>query len=83
MLDMKDSLKHQKQGLATSDIRDIEGICFVKLRGQNIYCHFLYTQLPLNEDGKNLDKQLSYMKYKRTVRKFHDIGLEKQLSHFY
>ena len=53
VLDIKDSLKHQKQGLATSDVRDIEGICFVKLRGQNIYCHFLYTQLPLNEDEKN------------------------------
>ena len=28
----------------------------------------------LNEDDNNLDKQLSYMNYKKTVRKFHDIG---------
>ena len=35
---------------------------------------FLNTQLSLNEDGKDLDKQLSYMNYKRTVRKLHDNG---------
>ena len=35
---------------------------------------FLNNQLPLNEDGNNIDKQLSYMNYKKAVRTFHDIG---------
>ena len=34
------------------------------------------TQLPLNEDDNNLDEQLSYINYKKTVRKFHDTGWE-------
>ena len=33
-----------------------------------------YTQLPLNEDDKNLEEKLSYMNYKKTVMKFHDTG---------
>ena len=53
VLDITDRLRHQKQGLKTSDVRDIEGIFVVKLRGQNIDCPFFYTQLPLNEDDKN------------------------------
>ena len=36
VLDITDSLRHQKQGLTTSDVRDIEGIFVVKLRAQNI-----------------------------------------------
>ena len=48
VLDIKDSLRHQKQGLTTSDVRDIEGTFVVKLRVQNIDSHFFYTQLPLN-----------------------------------
>ena len=36
-----------------------------------------YTQLPLNEDGNDLDKQLSYMNYKITVIKLHDTGWKK------
>ena len=43
LLDNTDSLRHQKQGLTTSDVRDIENFC-VKLRGQNIdSLFFLYT----------------------------------------
>ena len=36
VLDITDSLRHQKQGLTTLDIRDIEGTFVVNLRGQNI-----------------------------------------------
>ena len=35
---------------------------------------FFITKLPLKEDGNNLDKQLSYMNYKETVRKLHNTG---------
>ena len=54
VLDITDSLRHQKQGFTTSDVRDIEGTFAVKLRGKNIDSHFFYTQLPLSEDYKNL-----------------------------
>ena len=47
VLDITDSLRHHKQGLTTSYVRDNEGIFVVKLHGQNIDCHFFYTQLPL------------------------------------
>ena len=46
----------------------------MKLRAQNIDSHFFYTQLPLNEDDNNFKEQLSYMNYKKIVRKFHDTG---------
>ena len=46
----------------------------MKLRGQNIDCHFFYTQLPLNEDDKKFEEQLSYMSYKKTVKQLHDTG---------
>ena len=46
----------------------------MKLLAQKTDSHFFYTQLPLNEDGNNLDKQLSFMNYKVTVRKFHYCG---------
>ena len=52
----------------------------MKLRAQKTESHFLNTQLPLNEDGNNLDKQPSYRNYKVTVRKFHDCGC-KNSSH--
>ena len=52
VLDITDRVRHHKQGLTTSDVRDIEGTYFVKLCGHNIDTHFLYTQLPLNEDDK-------------------------------
>ena len=52
VLDITYSLRHQKQGLTTSDVRDIEGIFVVKLCAQKIDSHFFYTQLPLNEDDK-------------------------------
>ena len=48
----------------------------MKLRGQNIDFHFFYTQLPLNEDDNNFEEQLSYMNYKKKVRKLHDTGWE-------
>ena len=60
--------------MTTSDVRYIEGIFVVKLRGQNIDCHFFYTQLPLNEYDNNFKEQLSYMNYKKTVKKPHDTG---------
>ena len=53
VLDITDRLRHHKQVLTASDVRDIEGISVVKLRGQNIDCHFFYTQLPLNDDDDN------------------------------
>ena len=40
VLDIKDSVRHQKQGLKTSDVRYIEVISIVKLRAQNIDTHF-------------------------------------------
>ena len=40
VLDITDSLRHQKQVLKTSYVRDIEGIFVVKLRGHNIDSHF-------------------------------------------
>ena len=40
VLDVTDSLRHMKQGLTTSDVRDIEGTYVVKLRGPNIDRHF-------------------------------------------
>ena len=60
VLDLKDSLRHQKLGLTTSESRDVQGIFVVKLRAQKTDSRFLNTQLPLNEDGNNLDKQLSF-----------------------
>ena len=45
----------------------------MKLRAQKVHSLF-FTQLPLNEDNNNLEEQLSYMNYKKTVRKFHDTG---------
>ena len=74
VLDMTDSMRHQKQGLKTSEVRDVKGTFFVNLRAQKVDGHFLNTKLPLNEDGNDLDKRLSYIKYKITVRKIHDIG---------
>ena len=55
LLDITDILRHQKQELITSDVMDIEGTFVVKLRAQNIDSHFLYTQLPLNEDDNNFE----------------------------
>ena len=40
VLDIIDSVRHQKQGLTTSYVRDIEGTFLLKLRGQNIDTHF-------------------------------------------
>ena len=40
VLDIKDSVRHQTQGLTPSDVRYIEGIFVVKLRAQNIDTHF-------------------------------------------
>ena len=55
-LDMIDSLRHQKQGLTSSEFRDVEGTSVVKLCAQKTDSHFLNKKLPLNEDGKNIDK---------------------------
>ena len=74
VLDMTDSLRHQKLGLTTSESRDVQGIFVVELRAQKTDSNFLNTQLPLNEYGKNIDKQLSCINYKETVRNFHNTG---------
>ena len=50
VLGVTDSLRHQKQGLETLGVRDIEVTFVVMLRGNNIENCFFYTQLPLNED---------------------------------
>ena len=72
VLGLTDSIRHQKLGLTTSESIDLQGIFVVKLRAQKTESHFFNTQLPLNEDGNNLDKQLSISNYKITVRKLHD-----------
>ena len=41
VLDITDSLRHQKQVWTTSDVRDFEGTFVVKLRAQKIDSHFL------------------------------------------
>ena len=71
---MTDSLRHQKLGLKTSESRDVQGIFVVKLRAQEVDSFFLNTQLPLNEDDKNPEEQLSYISYKKTVIKLNDTG---------
>ena len=40
VLDITDRLRHQKQGLTTSDVRDVEGTFVVKLRAQKVDSHF-------------------------------------------
>ena len=40
VLDMIDIFRHQKQGLTTSEVRDVQGIIFVKLRAQKVDSHF-------------------------------------------
>ena len=49
VLEITDILKHQKKGLTKSDFSDIKGIFVVKLRGQNIYCHFSIHNYPTIE----------------------------------
>ena len=52
----------------------------VKLRAQKTKSHFFNTKFPMNEDGNNLDHQLSLDNLKMTVRKLHDCGW-KNISH--
>ena len=82
VLDVTDSIRHQKLGLNTSESIDVQGMFVVKLRAQNTESHFFYTQLPLNKDGNNLDKQLSFRNFNITVIKLHDGGW-KNSSHKY
>ena len=70
MLYTTDRVRNQKQGFTTSYVRYIEGTFVVKLRAQNIDTDFFYTQLPLNEDDNNFEEQLSYINYKKTVKKY-------------
>ena len=77
LLDITYRLRHQKQVLTTSDVRDIEGIFVVELRVQKFDSHFLNTQLPLNEDGNDLGKQLSCVNYKNIVKKLHNTVWKK------
>ena len=55
VVDIIDRLRHHKQVLTASDVRDIEGIFVVKLRSQKVDSHFFNTQLRLNEDGNDLN----------------------------
>ena len=54
VLDITDSVRHQKQGLTKLYISDIEVTFVVNLCGLNIQ-NFFYTQLPLNEDDNNFE----------------------------
>ena len=74
MLDITYSMRNLKQGIKTTYLRDIYGIVFVKLRGLNVENPNFYTQLPLNEDENNFDKQFNDINYKITIRKLHDAG---------
>ena len=56
VLDIIDRVIYHKQGLTTSNVSNIKGNFVVKLRGQNIDTHFIYTQLSLNEDDNILKK---------------------------
>ena len=78
--DVTDSIRHQKQGLTTSEPIDVEGMFVVKLRAQKTETHFLNTNLPLNERDKDLNNQLSFNNFRMTVRKLHDCGW-KNSSH--
>ena len=40
VLYITDNIKHQKKGLTTSDVRDIEGTFVVKLHDKNIDNHY-------------------------------------------
>ena len=40
VLYIKYSVRHQKQGLTTSDVRDVEETFVVKLRSQKVDSHF-------------------------------------------
>ena len=62
VLDITDILRHQKKGLTTSDVRDIEETFVVNLRAHTTDSHFFYTQLLLNYGDNNFEEQLSYMK---------------------
>ena len=72
VLDITDSVRHQKQGFTTSYVRDIKVTVVVKLRGQNIDNYFFYTQLPLNEDDNYFEEELNDINYKKTVKKLHE-----------
>ena len=72
VLDVTDRIRHQKLGLTTSESIDVEGMFFVKLRAQKTESRIFNTKLPLNEDGNNLDNQLSLDNFKMTVRKLRD-----------
>ena len=74
VLDITYRVRHQKQKLTTSDVKDIGGTFVVKSRGQNIQGCFFFRQLSLNEDDKKLEEQLNYINYNKTVKKLHDSG---------
>ena len=59
VLDITESVRHQKQGLKALDVSDIGGTSVVKLRGLHIENNFFNTQLPLNEDDNNFEEHLN------------------------
>ena len=54
----------------------------MKLCAQNIDSHFFYTQLPLNEDDKIYEEYLSYINYKKKVKRLHDTGCKNSYFTF-
>ena len=46
VLDVTDSIRHQKLGLTTSEYIDVEGMFVVKLRAQKTESHFLIHNYP-------------------------------------
>ena len=44
--------------MTKTEVKDVDGTFFEKLRGLNIENDFLNKQLPLNEDENNFDKNL-------------------------
>ena len=48
-------LETSETGMATSDVRSVEGNFVVKLHAQKVDSHFLNIQLPLNENDNNLE----------------------------
>ena len=80
MLDVIDSIRHQKQGLTTSESIEVEGLFVVRLSAQKTETHFLNTKLPLNERDNDFNNQLSFDNFRMTVRQLHNCGW-KNSSH--
>ena len=74
MYDVTNKIRQQLQGLTMSESIDVEGTFFVKIPVLKQENNFLNNNLPLNDPDNDLDNQLSFNKYKQTVRELHDSG---------